>query len=98
MYQLCQIILRRYSALSGECDNATTGHAFTSNEVHARNVAGPGNHIRTAYRASEPFMRSYFPIPFQVIFQGKGSVPTIWVAVIAPLIEKMKVVGHVIKF
>ena len=37
-----QILLWLYSALSDESLNATTWQACTSNEVHDRNVAGPG--------------------------------------------------------
>ena len=43
-------------------------------------------------------MHNYSPIHFQVIFQGIGSVPTIWVTISAPPIEMILVAGHGIKF
>ena len=42
LYQWSQIMLRSYSALSGDYDNSTTGHYCTANEVHARKSAVPG--------------------------------------------------------
>ena len=52
------------------------------------------HHIMTAYETSESFVHSYSPIPFQGIYKGNGSGPTIQVAVSAPLVERMLGAGH----
>ena len=37
-------------------------------------------------------------IPFQVILQGNGSGPVLWLTISAPLIEVMRTRGHGIKY
>ena len=56
------------------------------------------HNIRTSFGTSESSMYKDSPIPFQSILQCKGSGPTIYIAVSAPLIKIIRVSGHGIKF
>ena len=73
IYKWRQILIWLYIAISGDYGNATTGHSCTANEVHARNVSGPGTPHQNSINQLGIIHAQLFPHTFNMYLPRKRS-------------------------